>query len=162
MKKILLIGILLQIILLNIHAQESLNTLLFTDLNSTDLSKKELEKVLTYFNKLIISGKIKSYNEVYSNDKNEDRPLTVKEFENIRDNYIYDTTWQTDPVSKMKVKEVIKYNYVISKVRFVTELVFDEKSKQMKTKISQVNFLAEVRSSEGIFVGYTTRYYVKL
>lgn len=160
---VICIGILFALPFL-IFAQGNISLRLFTDPNYIPSDKEDQTKMIAYFDKLIKAGKLASYSEGFINAKKQDRPLSIAEYEAlfVPDSYL-DTLVVVDPISSAEKMSVTKItiNRTINKVRFTSDLQFDEKSQKLNTQIKQINFLREIKSSEGIFVGYSTLFYVK-
>jgi hypothetical protein len=162
MKKIFSAFFLVVICVINIQSQEFKGLKSYVDGTYNPSDKSQVDELVKYFTWLIKDGKIKVYNEGFTDSKNNDRALNLDEFNSLITKY--DTTTEIDPVMLDDRKIIIGYeNYNIEKIRLVSETHFDEKINKMTSEVKKIDFMIPALDGKTKeFLGYAVRFYILL
>jgi hypothetical protein len=162
MKKIFFAFFLVVICVINIQSQEFKGLKSYVDGTYNPSDKSQVDELVKYFTWLIKDGKIKVYNEGFTDSKNNDRALNLDEFNILITKY--DTTTEIDPVMLDDRKIIIGYeNYNIEKIRLVSETHFDEKINKMTSEVKKIDFMIPALDGKTKeFLGYAVRFYILL
>ena len=123
------------------------------------MDSAQLQSILTYFTKQVREGKIIAYKKVESDGKEIEVPLSIAAFDSACQYTILPFT-QQDPLT-LEEKTIDKISKSpINKIRVLTDMVFNTKTKKMEAHITELDFLAGVVTSENILLGYKLRFYI--
>ena len=165
MKKIFFAFFLVVICVINIQSQEFKGLKSYVDGTYNPSDKSQVDELVKYFTKLIIEGKLKAYNEEFSDfDYNvKPTPLKVDEFNKLIISTKIDTVNLIDPVTLEEKIIIEKREHDIAKIRLVSETHFDEKINKMTSEVKKIDFMIPALDGKTKeFLGYVVRFYILL
>ena len=163
MKKIFFAFLVVTICMLNAQSQEFKGLKSYVDGTYNPSDKSQVDELVKYFTKLIREGKLKAYNEEFTDSKNNDRCLTIDEFNKLVTSTKIDTITLIDPISLEEKVIIEKREHDIAKIRLVSETHFDEKTNKMTSEVKKIDFLIPALDGKTKeFLGYAVRFYVLL
>lgn len=139
------------------NAQSFKNARTFIDPSYSAIDETQLHQMLIYFVKQVKSGKLL----VYNHDNLANEPMTIAAFDSacLYSNIL---VYEKDEVTNEAKASVSTSKSSIKKIRVISDMVFNEKTKKMEVEVKELDFLVPVVSAENIFMGYTERFYIKL
>ena len=148
------------LVLLKTNAQKIENNRAYMDADHSLTDDTIVKQMIQFYVGLIKEGRIKVYNNKYTDKNFEDRPLNAKEFEQVYLHPSLSVTTNDENIMQEKNNEQ-EIHQPIKKIRILSDLTFNKSNSKMSSDIKEIDFLSPVISSEGIFLGYVNCFYIK-